>query len=62
LIKWEYRCVAVTDDLGSDLTSLGADGWELSAIYNGLAWLKRDRVAHAFKQQAEQHAAERGAK
>ena len=62
MIAWKYKAIVVSDTLGSDLTALGADGWELAAIYNGLAWLKRDRIAHAFKQQADAHAAERDAR
>jgi hypothetical protein len=59
MITWEYRAVAVSENIGSDLTTLGGQGWELPAIYDGFAWLKRDRVAYLTKTQADAHAAER---
>jgi hypothetical protein len=60
MIRWEYRAIEATEALGSDLTALGNEGWELATIFNGLAWLKRDRVAYVIKTQADAHAAERG--
>jgi hypothetical protein len=61
VITWEYRAIEATETLGSDLTALGNEGWELAAFLNGLAWLKRDRLAYLIKTQADQHAAERDA-
>jgi hypothetical protein len=61
MIVWEYRAIAISESLGSDLTALGGQGWELASIHENLAWLKRDRLAYLIKTQADQHAAERDA-
>lgn len=37
--KWEYKSAPVT---ALNLAALGSDGWELCAIYNGMAYLKRE--------------------
>jgi hypothetical protein len=56
----EYRSLSAPINR-VELDSLGMQGWRLCGIDGAVAWLVRDRDARLLAEQADRHAAERGA-
>jgi hypothetical protein len=60
MITREYKALTISENLGSELTALGNQGWALTTIHGGIAWLMRSKAAASLKDQADAHATERG--
>jgi hypothetical protein len=60
MTRFEYRAITAPINR-TELDALGLDGWALCAVDGAVAWLVRDRDARLLAEQADRHAAERGA-
>lgn len=59
--RFEYRCISTPIDR-AEIDRLGSQGWQLCAVDGAIAWLCRDKDGRVLREQAEQHAQQRGDK